>query len=436
MADWGVSPAQVIDFLALTGDAVDNVPGVPTIGPGYAKKLLQAYPNLEAALADIEGTGKALGKARQAKLRDHADDARRALHLVTLRDDVPIGLDWDALSYKGFDVKALRGLCNECGFHRFLDEIGDEPREPEKAWDYAYATVDTPEALAAFVAELGRQPKFCLDTETTALDPLRADLVGLSFSWKEGEAYYIPVRGPAWDRKLDESAVLEALRPALTSQATEKVGQNLKYDMLVLRRAGLEIGGPVTDTMVLSYLLESGERNHNLDQLSRRLLDHTMIPIAELIGKGKNQVGMDEVEVARVARYAGEDADATWRIEEILAPQVREAGLWDLYAELERPLIRILAEMEAAGRQGRRPPGSSSFRPRSSPRKIADHRGRRSTRRPATRSTSARCPQLRSTVLFEELKLPSYKKTPGGDPSTDVEVLEEPGPRSTRCPGS
>ena len=119
--------------------------------------------------------------------------------------------------------------------------------------------------------------------------------------------------------------------------------------MLVLGRAGLEIAGPVTDTMVLSYLLESGERNHNLDQLARRLLDHTMIPITDLIGKGKGQLTMDQVEVAKVADYAGEDADATWRIESILAPKVREEGLWDLYAELERPLIAVLARMEAAG---------------------------------------------------------------------------------------
>src|SRR5262249_34661778 len=148
------------------------------------------------------------------------------------------------------------------------------------------------------------QPKFCLDTETTALDPLRADLVGLSFSWQKGSAYYIPVRGPAWDRRLDASETLEALRPVLTRTDTEKGGQNLKYDMLVLQRAGIEIGGPVTDTMVLSYLLESGERNHNLDQLSQRLLDHTMIPISDLIGKGKKEKTMDQVEVAKVAEYA------------------------------------------------------------------------------------------------------------------------------------
>src|SRR5262249_55834688 len=186
-------------------------------------------------------------------------------------------------------------------------------------WDYDYTVVDTPERLAEFVRALKAQPKFCLDTETTALDPLHAELVGLSFSWKEGEAYYIPVRAPMGEQSLDPAVVLDALRPILEDPETEKVGQNVKYDMLVLRRAGIEIGGPVTDTMVLSYLLESGERNHNLDQLSRRLLDHTMIPITDLIGKGKNHLRMDQVEVARVAEYAGEDADATWRIQAMLS---------------------------------------------------------------------------------------------------------------------
>ena len=157
--------------------------------------------------------------------------------------------------------------------------------------------------------------------------------------------------------------------------------------MLVLGRAGLEIAGPVTDTMVLSYLLESGERNHNLDQLARRLLDHTMIPITDLIGKGKGQLTMDQVEVAKVADYAGEDADATWRIESILAPKVREEGLWDLYAELERPLIAVLARMEAAGIRvdlDAPRPALEGVR-----RAAGRDRGARSTRSPGASSTSA-----------------------------------------------
>ena len=201
-----------------------------------------------------------------------------------------------------------------------------DARQAGLQWKAEYKTIDTPEAFAAFTAELGRQERFCIDTETTALDPLRASLVGIAVSWKAGEGYYIPFRGPIGYRLLDPELVLEALRPILADPKIEKVGQNLKYDMLALGRAGVAIEGPITDTMVLSYLLESGERNHSLDQLSRRLLDHTMIPISDLIGKGKKQARMDQVDVPRVAEYAGEDADATWRIDEILAPRSARRG--------------------------------------------------------------------------------------------------------------
>ncbi|HEX8200205.1 MAG TPA: DNA polymerase I, partial [Isosphaeraceae bacterium] len=426
-ADWGIAPDQVIDFLALTGDAVDNVPGVPSIGEGYAKKLLGAYPSLEAALAEIDAVDKVLGKSRQAKLREHAETARRARTLVTLRDDVPLDLDWDALRYRGYDAAALKALCFECGFHRFLDEIAAEAG-PEAAaaaeadWPTAgYEVVDTPEALATFLGTLRAQAKVSFDTETTSLAPLQADIVGYAFCWEDGRASYLPVRGPEGSRLLDPDATLEALRPTLTDPGVEIVGQNIKYDMLVLRRAGVELAGPVTDTMVLSYLLESGERNHNLDELSRRLLDHTTIPITALIGKGKGQVTMDRVDVAQVGVYAGEDADVAWRLESILATKVHAEGLWDLYAELERPLIAVLAGMEAAGIKVDVPRLQELSR---------DFEGKlrgieaRIYQEAGHEFNIGSLPQLRQ-VLFTELKLPSSKKTPGGEPSTDVEVLEE-----------
>ncbi len=416
-ADWGVRPDQVVDTLALTGDAVDNVPGVPGIGLKTAVALLQEFETIDNLLANID---KVSGTKRKENLRAHVDTLRRGRELITLDRDLPLELDWDALKSDGYDAGALRALCLECGFHRFLDEIVDTAKPLDAPWDADYRTVDTPEQLAEFAADLARQPRFCLDTETTALDPLRADLVGFSFAWEPGVAYYLPVRGPMGSRVLDLAATLEALRPALTNPDTEKVGQNLKYDMLVLRRHGLEVAGPVTDTMVLSYLLESGERNHNLDQLSRRLLGHPMIPITDLIGKGKGQITMDLVDVAKVAEYAGEDADATWRVEEILAPRVREEGLWDLYATLERPLIAILAEMEALGVTvdvGRLQGLSAEFAAKIA---VIEADIYKEAGHPFNIGS---LPQLRQ-VLFDELKLPSYKKTPGGDPSTDSEVLE------------
>ena len=415
-ADWGIAPHQVIDLLSLTGDTVDNVPGVPGIGLKTATTLLQEFETVDNLLAN-------LSKVSGAKRKENLDASRETLKmgrkLITLDTNLKMDLDWEALKSTPFNSKALKELCAECGFHGFLAEIGDV-KEPEIPWDFAYTNVDTPEALAEFVTKLEAQPKFCFDTETTDLDTQRADIVGLSFSWNEGEAYYIPVRGPVWDKKLDEKLVLEALRPALTNAKTEKVGQNVKYDMLVLRRAGIEIGGPITDTMVLSYLLESGERNHSLDQLSQRLLDHTMIPITDLIGKGKKQVTMDQVEVERVARYAGEDADATWRIEAILSPKIKAEGLGSLYADLESPLIRILAEMEAVGVKVDVERLQVLSREFGIKLQVLEGLIYEQAGHPFNIGSLL---QLRQ-VLFDEIKLPSVKKTPKGEPSTDADVLE------------
>ena len=416
-ADWGVRPDQVVDTLALTGDTVDNVPGVPGIGLKTAVALLQEFETIEGIMANLD---KVSGAKRKQNLKDHAETVKQGRRLITLESDLPLELDWDALRSDGYDAKALKALCVECGFHRFLEEIVDTEKVVEAPWEADYRLIDTPEKLAEFALALSRQPRFCLDTETTALDPLRAEPVGFSFAWEPGVAYYLPVRGPMGSKVLPLGAVLDAIRPAMTNPEVEKVGQNLKYDMLVFRRVGLPVVGPVTDTMVLSYLLESGERNHNLDQLSRRLLNHEMIPITDLIGKGKNQLTMDLVDTPKVSEYAGEDADATWRIEEILAPRVKEQGLWDLYADLERPLIGVLAEMEAVGVKvdvRRLKQLSKEFAE-----KIAriEEEIYKEAGRPFNIGS---LPQLRQ-VLFDELKLPSWKKTPGGEPSTDVEVLE------------
>ena len=383
-ADWGVRPDQVVDTLALTGDTVDNVPGVPGIGLKTAVALLQEFETIEGIMANLD---KVSGAKRKQNLKDSVETVKQGRRLITLEENLPLELDWDALKSGSYDAKALKALCMECGFHRFLEEIVDTEKVVEAPWEADYRLIDAPEKLKEFADELIQQPKFCLDTETTALDPLRASPVGFSFSWKPGVAYYLPVRGPMGSKVLPLDAVLGAIRPALTNPQTEKVGQNLKYDMLVFRRLGIPVLGPVTDTMVLSYLLESGERNHSLDQLSQRLLAHEMIPIWELIGKGKNQITMDLVDLFKITEYAAEDADATWRIEEILAPRVKAEGLWDLYANLERPLIGVLAD-GSPRREGGRP---SAQQLSSSPRRSPSSRPR-SMNWPVIRSTSARCP--------------------------------------------
>ncbi|WP_165245726.1 DNA polymerase I [Paludisphaera soli] len=420
--DWGIRPQQVVDFLALTGDAVDNVPGVPGIGPVLASGYLKQFGDLETLLANPD---KVKGPKKQQALRENAEVALRARSLVALREDLPIALDWNALQTSAPNVPVLRELCLECGFHRFVAELaeakGAEPAVAKVEWVARYSTIDTPEAFQKFLGELRKQERFCIDTETTSINPLLSSLVGIAVSWKAGEGYYIPLRAPIGFKILDPEMVLDALRAVLADPNVEKVGQNIKYDMLAFRRAGVSIEGPIVDTMILSYLLESGERNHSLDQLADRLLGHAMIPISDLIGKGKNQLRMDQVDVPRIAEYAGEDADATWRVYEILAPRVREEGLWDLYADLERPLISILSRMEEVGIKvdvPRLKELSEDFAARLAGMEEEIHR---LAGRPFNINS---VPQLRQ-ILFEELKLPKLQKTPGGELSTATEVLEE-----------
>lgn len=416
--DWGIKPSQVVDLLALTGDSVDNVPGVPGIGLKTASKLLQDFGDLDSLLAHPE---KVAGAKKQEALRDHADSARRARELIVLHDQLPLKIDWDELRVTQADIRKLHELCRECGFHRFVQELGPDPGEAEVPWAMDYEIVDSVPKLEALVAELQGKTRLSIDTETTSIDPLEADLVGISVCWDQARAAYIAIRGPQGASLTPEATALESLRPLLADPNVEKIGQNLKYDLLVLARSGTRIAGPITDTMVLSYLLESGERNHSLDELSRRFLKHEMIPIDRLIGKGKTQKRMDEVEVKKVAEYAAEDADAAWRLSAILAPKAAEEGLWELYANLERPLISVLAEMERVGI------AVDVFRLK----RLGDEFAQRLAGLEKDIYSAAgktfnigSGPQLRK-VLFEELKLPVISKTPGGEPSTAQEDLEE-----------
>ncbi|MBM4071360.1 MAG: DNA polymerase I [Planctomycetes bacterium] len=288
-------------------------------------------------------------------------------------------------------------------------------------WDATYHLVDTPERFAEFFAELTRQDRIALDLETTSLEPRRAALVGLAFCWKPGEAWYLAVRAPEGDQSLDAAAVLEQLRPVLEKTHPEKVNQNIKYDMQVLRQHGIELAGVVGDSMVADYLLHAGERSHGMDTLADKHLNHVVIPITDLIGKGKNQLRMDQVSPARIAEYAGEDADVAWRLCALLEPMLEVAGVKKLYDDLEVPLIEVLAELEFNGirldvgllrRMGEEMTGQLAAL-------------EQDIHRLAGREFNiASLKQLRQ-VMFEELKLPQRRKTNlTGEASTDQETLD------------
>lgn len=446
--DWEVTPEQVIDLQTMVGDSVDNVPGVPGIGLKTAAKLLQEHGTLDNILANID---RIPGAKRQENLRASAVTIELSKKLVRLDTEVPLEMDWEVWRVRPPDVNRLVNLFREWGFHRFQTEVrtkfkeealpappapvrqGDlfanladgsaQTKDVKKSGlqDHEYHLVDTPENFEKFLQELSGQRRIAIDLETTSLSPRQAEIVGIAMSWKEGEAWYLAVRGPDSDKKLDPDRTLSLLRLILENPDVVKINQNIKYDLLVLRQNGVALKGLAGDSMVADYLLHAGERSHNLDDLSARYLNHTTIPITDLIGKGSQQLRMDEVSTARVAEYSGEDADVAWRLCGLLETQVKQQGLEKLYRDLEIPLIEVLAELEFNGVQLDLP-----FLKRLS----EEMSGQLSAieeeiYKLAGRTFNIASPKQLREVLFDELKLPTQRRTGiTGEASTGQETLE------------
>jgi DNA polymerase-1 len=376
-ADTGLSPEQFIDVLALQGDAADNIPGVPDVGPKTAMDWIKKYGSLDELYAHAD---EIKGK-RGDNLRNFKEQAYLSRDLVVINTKAPIEFDEKRFAFCGPDKNKLAAIYKELGFAKLLSSLGvqvddvknplppsgdsplaggelslfDEPtaRVGRAHAEADYTLVDTPEKLDAFTKELKKQGAFAFDTETTGLDPMRADLVGMSFSWKAGTGYYLPVRAPLGQSRLDISAVRKAVGPILADADKFKVAQNLKYDYLILENAGMPVAtadGKVFDTMVASYCLHADRASHGMDAMARDYLGYEPIPISDLIGKGKNQITFDQVETSAACQYAAEDADVTWQLYEYLSkhldgmPQIKE-----LFETVEMPLVTVLAGMEANG---------------------------------------------------------------------------------------
>jgi DNA polymerase I len=399
-ADTGVSPGQWIDALALMGDTIDNIPGVPGVGDKTASLLIREYGSIEKLLASADSIK---GK-RGENIRAAAGVLPLSRQLVTLRHDAPVEFDLESARPAAMHLDRLIPICRELGFNRYQDEVKSllggspststgaasgapgttaapprarpreqglfeanlfesvSPREARQA-EGEYRCIRTREELAELVREISEAPVIGVDTETTALSPLEAKLCGISISTRVGSGVYIPVRSPEPERHLDEETVLGALRPVLEDAAKPKAGHNLKYDLLVLRAAGVELRGishvtgkggaeaeePGCDSMVASYLIDSSRSSHSLDALALALLRRTNIPISELIGTGKNQRCFDCVPLDQATPYAAEDADVALQLREHMLPQLRAMGLMDLWRDLELPLVEVLAELEWNG---------------------------------------------------------------------------------------
>ncbi|MBC8352446.1 MAG: DNA polymerase I [Planctomycetes bacterium] len=418
MEDWGVRPDQVVDYQALVGDSVDNVPGVPLIGPKAARELLEKHGTLDAVLENADPNSK---KKRELNLTTFRDQALLSRELVRLVNDVPIEIDWKQGRVGGVDTEATLELCREFGFRRLADQFANlTAAEAPTEWNADYRMVATEEDLTDLIKEMSQQKRIAIDTETTSTNPRWAEIVGYSFAWKSGEAYYVPVRAPQGEPQLDPHSANKSLRAVLEDPAIEKIGQNLKYDMIVLRNIGITLRGVAFDTMVADYLLVPGERSHSMDDMASRYLNHKTISIKELIGTGKKQIRMDEVPVAKVTEYAAEDADVPVRLTAILEKKLKSEGLHELFSNLELPLIEILAELEFNGIR------VDVERLR----ELSDRFGERLEQleveiyQLAGGEFNIDSPKQLSKLLFEELELPVIKKTKTGA-STDVEVLTE-----------
>ena len=341
---FGVPPAQVVDVLALWGDPTDNVPGVPGIGEKTSKTLIQEFGSVEALLRDID---KVKNPRLREKIRENLDKLELSRRLVTLEKELDLAFRLDEFALSGPNPDELAALFRELEFTTLLSEFVKRSGDVQKK----YRTILDRTDLEALAAEIGRAGFVSLDTETDSPEPTRARLVGMSFAIRPGEAAYLPL-GHDYEgapSQIPLETAFEILEGPLGSPEVRKIGQNIKYDFIVLRRAGLELAGIDLDTMVLSYLLEPNWGKHNLDRLALAYLQTQTIPYEEVTGKGRDQVTMNAVPVEKVVPYACQDADLTLELSDLLWPKVQEGKLEKLYREIEQPLIEVLADMEIWG---------------------------------------------------------------------------------------
>ena len=412
---FGGAPDKVVEVQALAGDSSDNVPGVPGIGEKTARQLIQQFGTVEQLLASVDQVS---GKKRQENLRQYAEQALLSKKLVTLVDDLDLEVDYDQLVLTEPDRDKLTALFKQLEFHKLLQEFSSDKRASGEGYRLVLKEADLEEMLTALQgAEI-----VAFDTETTSLDPLQAELVGLSFAVEPEQGWYIPVghRYLGAPEQLDRQLVLDRLAPLLGDEQRPKVAQNGKYDLLVLRRAGVEVAGLTFDTMLASYLANPAAKSHSLDNLAGDLLGYRTISYSEVCGSGRNQIGFEEVELDKALVYATEDADITLRLQHKLAPQLDETEQRQLFDEVEMPLLAVLADMEWTGVRI-----DSDFLAALSQEMEGKLRAlEEEIHQLAGGSFNVASPKQLGEVLFERLNLPRGKKTKTGW-STDVEVLSK-----------
>ena len=438
---FGVGPDKVAEVQALAGDSSDNVPGVPGIGIKTAAQLIEEYGDLETLLARAAEIKQ---PKRRETLIENAEMARLSKKLVTLRRDVPVDEPLEDFVLRQPDPEVLRPFLEENAFKSILAQLGSalggeagaaaDPRRPSET---RYELVLDEESLRGWIKDCAAQGYLAVDTETTSLDAMRAELVGVSLATRPGHACYIPLRHkapgvqaptgeldlagdatPAPDQ-IAPARALELLKPLLEDPGVLKIGQNIKYDALIFAQEGVRVA-PIDDTMLLSYVLEGGLHGHGMDELARLHLDHATIKFAEVAGSGRSRVTFDLVPLDKARDYAAEDADITLRLHQVLKPRLVSERLVTVYETIERPLVAVLADMERAGIKVDRDTlrrMSNDFAQR-----IAEFEDRiyKLVGRPFTIGS----PKQLGEILFDEMGLAGGKKGKSGAYATGHEVLE------------
>ncbi len=421
---FGVEPEQIVDYLALMGDASDNIPGVPKVGPKTAAKWLKQYGSLDEIMAHA---GEFKGKIGE-NLRESLDFLPMSRELATIKRDLDLDIDIDELKPAEPDTEKLRELFRKYNFRRWLEELDNEAgADTDGATDSsegAYETILDEAGLQCWLDKLEKAGEIAVDTETTSLDYMDAELVGVSLCIDEGEACYIPVahRYAGAPAQLDRQRVVDALKPHLERVGLDKIGQNIKYDAHVFHRCGIALAPMRHDTMLQSYVLDSTATRHNMDDLARYYLGLETIHYEDVAGKGAKQIGFDEVPLEQAGPYASEDADITLRLHRVLLPKLeQEPKLLSVYRDIEMPLVPVLMRMEQRGvvidkalleKQGRELEQQM-------------HEIEKRIHELAGEAFNLGSPKQIQAILFEKLKLPVIRKTPKGQPSTAEDVLEE-----------
>ena len=429
---FGVTPEQIIDYLALMGDTADNIPGVPKVGPKTASKWLNEYGSLDEVMAKAEEFKGKIGE----NLRNSLDQLPLSKALTTIKCDVELDMSIAQLQATAPDNAALQKYFKEFEFKAWSDELerGDSqveqktdshaPQEKSPVIEYPrdYEVITTLEGLNSWVTELSSVDAFAFDTETTSINYMLAELVGFSFAAKAGRAAYLPVAHdyPGAPDQLTLEQALAALTPLLENPALGKIGQNIKYDMSVLARYGVSFAGPLYDTMLESYVLNSVATRHNMDALAEFYLDRKTIHFEEVAGKGAKQLTFNQVPLETGGEYAAEDADITLQLHECLYPQIQaQPTLLHVFTNIDMPLVPILSQVE---RKGALVDG----------RMLKQHSAELADRlkelvelawEQAGETFNLDSPKQLQTIFYEKLGLPVLKKTPGGKPSTAEAVL-------------